>query len=701
MVANIKAKSREIGSIQRAYKNAIPEDRRVHSYRASQRGDLSSLTPDEIAYVRLFEKAYGEMGTTAQQAGVISHLRKNYAAIQWDFKDTSTKKAFDDWEKSGGGAKAKTGAFTPHSLKRNLTLDEGKALGMKTVTDDPVELLGWYAKDVLEATEHANALSHLKSMKTGAGYAVEPSGSTMPHGYVTNHSIKGLEGFGIHPDMVKSVQRMFDAYEPGPIKRAALATAFTSKRLAVTYSLFHPMSLLVAYTGVGGNPFDVLTGIGARGVEELSRDYTRTGVTAAGAAAGAYLNDDNRLEGVLLGGATGFLAMKDRNLKKRIEIPYKSGVDAALNELYKGGAGDVTDFALRSGGVEIGNTIEETIGHDSFKKFTSLLDKGIGSDTHGFTPFSNIDKNMHHFIWDYLHPGLKLDTFGRIFTDELSDPKNAKMDVNEIAANVGSMTNNIYGGLNWNRVVEGMNSKVGRTVAGAAYSKYGRSNLQVGAFAPDWLMSTMRSWTQAVPGVSENAMVSRLHRAYIARSLIMTVIITDALNLHYSDHHIWENDFRSQREKNAAGNDDRPILDIIHDMTFVDKKDGTKFEANKHLFEGVHAMTAPKQFISGKMGSLITDPANIYANRQYLSPKWAPPITPVDSSGKATGTRMEQMEDYAKWMVKHHAPMSLQQLGGGTNNLGIVGFPSSGLTKEQKEKLKQEGNDLKSERNLK
>jgi hypothetical protein len=652
--ANVKAKMRDVGAVQRAYLKAVPSKaRREHITHVVQSGDLSSLTPTELYFVKEVEKLYGKMGTAAQQAGVIGRLiGKDYVPMMWDFKDASTKAFFDDLLATGAGDAAGAGAFTPHSLKRSIpTYLQGISSDqLKPLTLDHAELLGLYANSVIKATENANALYTLKSMKLPDGhYAVEPVGGDMPKSYITDHKISGLEGFGVHPEMVDAVRRGFDDYRPGAIQKAMLAVAFTSKRLAVSYSLFHPMSLLVAYTGAGGNPFGFAAGALARGVEKLSGN--------------------------------------------RIKIPFKSAVDAARDQYLKAGAGDIPDFAIRNG-LEIGTTLEDTVGRDSFLKMTGAIDKAIGGDVTGIKPFTMADNAVHEFTWGYLHTGMKLETFGREFERMLSDPKNADKDVNQIAADAASYTNNIFGGLNWDRVIEGMRSKFGRGMAGSAFSKHGRAILQTAAFAPDWLMSTMRSWIQAVPGLGENAAVAKMHRAYLARSLMYTMAITDALNLYYSGHHVWENDFRSQRQKDADPDDEgRTAMDTIHDMTYIDMGDGTKIEGNKHLFEFVHAATDPAKFGMGKMGSIVTDPLNAAMNKQWLSPTWAPKITEGGTSGEKAG-------DYAKWWGKQHMPMSVQQLGSGSVG-GTFGFPRTGISTDKREELRQQQRDLKEERGLK
>jgi hypothetical protein len=242
-------------------------------------------------------------------------------------------------------------------------------------------------------------------------------------------------------------------------------------------------------------------------------------------------------------------------------------------------------------------------------------------------------------------------------------------------------------------MIEGMKSKAGKAIAGAAYSKHGRAVMQSTLFAPDWLLSTMRSWTQAVPGLSENAAVGRMARAYVARSLLYTMVITDALNYQYAGHHVWQNDFRTQREKDAdPDNVNRTALDQVYDMTFIDMGDGTRIEANKHLFEFAHAVTKPGQFAMGKLSSTVTDPLNMAMNKQWLSPTWAPKIT-------EGGTEAEKSKDYAKWFVEHHMPISLQQLGQGAYG-GTFGFPRHGKHDDEKQLLNEQRQELKQERDL-
>lgn len=648
--ANIEAAIRRAASVGRAMDKAIPAERRAHIGLLMSAGKLDTLTPSERFYADNITKELNKIGSEGQEAGALPNLMTEYGLpLMWNMKDKTTKSFFDELMRSGAAEKMSASDFTPFSLKRSVPdYLSGMAGGLKPLTTDPAALLRIYSKSVTRATENAKALSYLKSLKTPEGYAVEPEGKRMPREYVTDHKISGLEGFGVHPDMVESLKLGFDGYEPGMVGRGLLAAAFTAKRLIVSFSTFHAVSELAAYAGAGGNPFGVIAGAAARGVEKVTK--------------------------TLIG--------------KEINIPYRSAVDKAFDAYHQGGAGDYLDFLIRNG-LKKGAAIEDTIGLDQFRKMTHWLDEAVGMNK--IAPFTKIDEGLHAFTFGYIQSGVKMATAMRLFEKELIDPKNAGKDVNQIAADVASFSNSMAGGLNFPRIIEGMKSEFGRALAGDIFSKRGLTKLQIGMLAPDWFYSTLRAWTQAVPGLSETAGVGRLHRAYIARSVVYTLVISDAANVYYSGHHLWENDFRTKEEKKAGENPN--LLQRIHYMTQIDMGDGTRVNPNKHLYEFIHMLTDFPSFAMNKLNPVVSEPTAALMNKQWLSPKWTPKIT-------VGGTATQQTGDYLKWAVKQNTPISLQQLNSGAN-YGIVGFPSSGLTPEKRAELKQVEKELKHERGIK
>lgn len=643
--ANIEAGIRLAASVSHAAEKAIPAGRLERIGLLMSSGKLDTLNPTELYYAKRIQAELARIGSAGQEAGALPNLMKEYGIpLMWDMKDTGTKAFFDELMASGAGERMSASDFTPFSLKRSVPdYLTGIAGGLKPLTTNPAILLRIYAKSVIKATENSKALYYLKSMKTPEGYSVMPVDKNMPREYVTDHGIKGLEGFGVHPDMVESLKLGFDGYEPGMVGRGLLAAAFTAKRLIVSYSGFHATSELLAYTGAGGNPFGVLGGAAARGIEKLSGN--------------------------------------------KINIPYRSAVDKAFDAYYHGGAGDYLDFLLRNG-LKKGVAIEDTVGLDQFRKGTHWIDTAIGLEK--IAPFTKLDEGMHAFTFGYVQSGVKMATAMRLFEKELIDPKNAGKDVNQIAADVASFSNSMAGGLNFPRIIEGMRSKFGRALAGDLLSKKGLTRLQISMLAPDWFYSTIRAWTQAVPGLSENARIGRLSRAYLARSMIYTLIASDIANEHFSGHHIWENDFRTAAEKKA--NEYPNLLQRIHFMTQIDMGDGTRVNPNKHLYEFVHMMTDFPSFAMNKANPIVSEPLAAAMNKQWLTPKWAPPITPG-------GTASQQAGDYAKWLLTQNMPISLQQLDSGSN-YGLLGFPSAGLTEEKRNLLREKAREVKADRGL-
>jgi len=159
---------------------------------------------------------------------------------------------------------------------------------------------------------------------------------------------------------------------------------------------------------------------------------------------------------------------------------------------------------------------------DSFLKMTGAIDKAIGGDVTGIKPFTAVDNAVHEIHLGI--PAYRYETgnFGREFERMLADPKNAGKDVNQIAADAASYTNNIFGGLNWDRVIEGMKSKFGRGMAGSAYSKHGRAVLQTWPSPRTGLCQRCAHGFRPC-GIGRECCRSQDAPAYLARSLMYTM----------------------------------------------------------------------------------------------------------------------------------------------------------------------------------
>ena len=651
----IAATLRNVDAVTNSAKKAISAKRLEEIGVLVSAGKLDKLTPDELVYVKHMSQELARLGTHAQEAGVIPHLlppSKYGVPLIWDFKNTTTKELFDKFMASGAGETPNASGFTPFSLRRQgPNYKEGIALGMKPKTTNMADLLSIYARSVVKATENAKTLSSLKSLKVSPdNYAVEPIGNGMPKEYVINHGIGGLEGFGVHPEMVEPLKIAFDSYSPGMRARAMLTVAFGAKRILMSYSGFHASSLTTAYAAAMGNPAlmaDVAVGAVARGAEKL-------GEKVAGAVTG-------------------------KKHDFQYKVPYRSGIDKAIQAYHAGGDGDIYDFLARNG-LKAEPGMEDINGRDQWKKFMDSAIPGA----------SKIDNAAHSFTFGYIYVGIKLDLARAKFESELLNPKNAGKDVNQIARDVSTFVNDVGGGLNIPRIVEGMRSKLGRALAQDTLSKRGLGTAQLGLLAPDWFYSTLRAWTQAIPGLSENARVGRLHRGYIVNGVLMTLAISDGINYNMSGHHLWENDFRSEKEKKKK--ESPSLQERILFMTRTDLGDGRYMSLNKHLFEFIHMLTAPAEFASGKLSPIVSDPMSVLQNKQWnnLSSKWAPPITDGGTAGEVLG-------DEAKYLAGKHAPIGFQQ-GIKGNFSGIGGFPISGMKPEDLAALREKSKEEKHKR---
>lgn len=633
----------------------LTPDRGFAVIRAVETGDVSALLPQEIQVAQLFFDAVGKLGTRAQEAGVIANLRKNYAPLLFDWSDphtAATLRKMGATDPAKGERTSGFSTFTPFQLERTIT-DYGMAqkLGLKPATLDPAELFRRYASSVIRATENKRAITELANLKGEGGRPVVGLQGTVPDHFVPINKgdvkIPELDGFMVDPDIADSVRAGLSSYDPSIIARSAMNVSWFAKRFNVSLSAFHPMALLQAHAGAGGNPFDVLAGVGARGVEK----------------------------------ATG------------IEVPYKSAVDKALEAYRMGGENDAVDALIRNG-LKIEAPLEDRSGRDAFQKTMKLTgDKvkdllGHEADL-AFKGLGVVDNGLQKFTWDYMYTGMKLSTGMKMLEQEVqrnitraAAGKEPLKPVNQIAADVSSFVNSTFGGLNLRRIAEDVAKEWGPRAGSAAYSvasPRGQAYLQMAVFAPDWKMSTLQAWTRGL-GLTGNETVQRFHREYLVRSAMMSMILADAVNMKMSGHHVWQNDFHTKRGHQQT------TLEKVHDATYVDLGDGRKMQMFKHLMEGPHAVSDPQKFALNAMGYIPRTAGTLLTNKQFMTPEWAPPIAenhlgPVERAYK-----------YATWPLHEASPIAAMNFdaGMGATAGSFLGTPIYGSTQAQKQKRAQE-----------
>ncbi len=313
------------------------------------------------------------------------------------------------------------------------------------------------------------------------------------------------------------------------------------------------------------------------------------------------------------------------------------------------------------------------LGRDRFKRLFDIAadtaDKvGAGAP---FKLAKAFDEKIQKLTWDYIHTGLKLDTFVRKFTDLTEKNLEGKATEKQIARQAAEFTNAVYGGLNWERMLDSFQTPTARMVMSEVLSKQGRSLMQTTLFAPDWLVSTVGSWTNALGVTERNALKRSLAQRFV------TFSVGSALNYYFTGHTMFEN---------QPSNKDPSLGDRIKAKTEVQLGDGRRMQLAKHFMEVPHMLADPMQFAFNKLNPTIAEPFEQIANKQWLSSHWAPPITTKkDTPGKGALKRAEHAA--GKFLpITGRGILEQGPLGLG----GFFGFPVYGMTESQKAKAKAE-----------
>jgi hypothetical protein len=387
---------------------------------------------------------------------------------------------------------------SPFAKQRSYaTLEEAKRAGLIPKTEDVAELMGAYGQSMSRAIVNAQLIGDLKTRSLPNGSLLMMAVDKAPRDYVTiNHP--QLRGMAVHPDIAPSVQFLFDQKTLPGILRGLEVANIASKRMKVSFSLFHGTALLQGYLGAGGK----------------------------------------------LGKVPGIL----------------SGKDAMLRQLRDGGVGPEIDLALKGGlkfsipRTSIVGDVESGTFYEAAKSLQASMDKavpGLGKPVEGFTKLNHaVDK----FMWERLHTGLKLNMFLDKFqalkeanTRAVEAGKAKPLSDEQLAKISASFTNDVFGGINWRMVAEGAKTRFGRDLALKTLSPTGQRALRLAFFAPDWLASTTRGLVKAfgegtgVKGLMNPQTLADLHRQYQLRSAMYYVVLADGIQYSRTGKHIWEN----------------------------------------------------------------------------------------------------------------------------------------------------------------
>jgi hypothetical protein len=617
-------------------------------------GDESiRMTPEMMAVANTVRQFTKDVFENANKAGVIEHARENYVTQLWSGLNKN-QSLFRNLLQALGKSNTFSAGMSPRSrfnFERVIpSYKEGMKMGLIPATLDIAKIVKIYTDNVNAAIANKNFLAALKRERMPDGTrvlapadeirkeivqtALRTEDQWKAKGPIADDIVRfaqrkvkddyvlmtnpNMIGMVAHKDIVPQLNALFAASSPNAVEKALYATSIAAKRGLFSFSFFHAMALSQA---------------------------------ALGAPLGMW---------------------------KHLVWNPETGWFEASKLLKQGVAGDVLDRLVQGGLKVLEHPLEGDI--TPMTKALELINAKypiIGAPAKGI---SIVQKGMNYFLWNIVQPTFKVATAMAALEKTTKDAKKPSLGMKAMDAALGersknltdheaakaaaSFTNDIFGSIDWYRIADGVQNRLGRDLALAIVSPRGKMWMQILALAPDWTVATARSFAKAIPGISSRE-IAALHQGYIFKQAILYAVIADGLNMQFSGHHFWEND----------------------DPTMVDMGDGRKLQVSKHFMEPFRWLLHPGQEALNKLGYLPKEVLDQVFNKKYLSTKGAPPITESkDSLLAGTGKRIE----HAAGGV---APITGQQLlGAGAipSFSGFFGVPIYGKTDVQYEEAAKE-----------
>ena len=362
----------------------------------------------------------------------------------------------------------------------------------------------------------------------------------------------------VYKEAAPHLKLMFDSTESKGLFRAISNVNFLQKRFSVGYSFFHAAALMesMIFAGVG--------------------------------------------------------------VTKALNVPisyFKPGKNSAKRMITEGGNFDDYEAGLRAGVVF---SHPDDIGHHAFYDMVQganrLADR-IGSPLLKWTMSQGIDKLVvkpFKFIddvtWDHVYNSGKLYTFQTARLKLLRDPKNKDIPLVELDKKAAMFTNEAYGGLNWRRLYENVESPLMKKIAGTALTPSGRRVLQLMMFAPDWTLSNFRILYKALPGLNKDPVARKLYQAYAIRAGLIYATLGSALQYIFTGKSLFEN----------------------KDPTKIDLGNGDTMVFSKQMMEPLHWAVHPYKTLVSKQGSTLKLTEQLLFNKRFLTSPWPSPISEED-----------------------------------------------------------------------
>jgi len=628
---------------------------------AVDKGDLSGLSPEELAVAKQYEALVKDIGDRAVEQGVVKGLIEDYVTHILDWRG-APKGAREEFIQSllgtgkrdpamGGmtteskfGKERKFKTFADLEWYINDVNSRIAAAGksdwrLQLKTKDIAQIYKEYATSMEKAIENKKLVDSLKQVRNVEGESLIKEinkDNPVPYGWEIMDSPQ-FAGYAVHPDLVPALKFVFDA-GPGDLMTALGYVSQLTKRINVIGSFFHAKSLIEVLSSTGS----------AIPLWTPAKEIT-------------------------LGGIDKLLGTK------------YSGITKALDQFRKGGLGDNVDKWIKEGGLvlELPEDVSKGILSATGKFADSMIGK-YGPKTRVLeSSLSTVEKAtlgiFDKITWDFLHTGGKLMVADAYLGRARIEALRAGKPFDEVAARkeISSFVNDSFGGLNWFDAATQTQNEFAKRMAMAAYSPAGRRGLQIMLFAPDWTLSTIRAFTAALPkglnptkwnpvegikGMMTPTTKADYARLYQFKTAIAYITLVNGINMLVAGRPAWEN----------------------KDPTRIEFPDGTSMQAMKHAMEPAHWIMDPTKTLSNKLG-FIPKAAIIYtAGTEYASPQ-APKLVDPSMLGRTEA------------VLKGAVPFQISAAreapeGEGAKRalLGTLGFPLYGGTKEQKKEKRAE-----------
>jgi hypothetical protein len=628
---------------------------------AVDKGDLSGLSPEELAVAKQYEALVKDIGDRAVEQGVVKGLLEDYVTHILDWRG-APKGAREEFIQSLLG----TGKRDPGMGGMTTESKFGKERKFKTFADlewyindvnsriaaagksdwrlsiktkDIAQIYKEYATSMEKAIENKKLVDSLKQVRNVEGESLIKEinkDNPVPYGWEIMDSPQ-FAGYAVHPDLVPALKFVFDA-GPGDLMTALGYVSQLTKRINVIGSFFHAKSLIEVLSSTGS----------AIPLWTPAKEIT-------------------------LGGVDKLLGTK------------YSGITKALDQFRKGGLGDNVDKWIKEGGLvlELPEDVSKGILSATGKFADSMIAK-YGPKTRVLeSSLSTVEKAtlgiFDKITWDFLHTGGKLMVADAYLGRARMEALRAGKPFDEVAARkeISSFVNDSFGGLNWFDAATQTQNEFAKRMAMAAYSPAGRRGLQIMLFAPDWTLSTLRAFTAALPkglnptkwnpvegikGMMTPTTKADYARLYQFKTAIAYITLVNSINLLVAGRPAWEN----------------------KDPTRIEFPDGTSMQAMKHAMEPAHWIMDPTKTLSNKLG-FVPKAAIIYtAGTEYASPQ-APKLVDPSMLG-----RTEAVLKGAVPFQVSAAREAPEGEGAKRALLGTLGFPLYGGTKEQRKEKRAE-----------